>query len=103
MNTKLEIMSEGTQNVLSKLNNKINDELNGKFKEVTGGVIRQMKSEYTNQLVLDRDLLIETLAIKNLVPGFYLSEKNSSKLDSYIHNVCANPFGFLIMSNFGVI
>lgn len=101
LRTGIDIVVNGNQNVLAKINNR-NEELNGKYKNVNGTVLRKIKSEDKNKAVLSKDLLYDTLATKNMVHGFNLSEKKNSKLNDYIQNICADPYGFVIMSNLNV-
>ncbi|CAF0975266.1 unnamed protein product [Brachionus calyciflorus] len=100
LRTNLDIVVNGTQNVLAKVNNGIEEELNGKYENVHAAVLRKIKSEHKNKEVLSKDLLYDTLATKNMVHGFNLSEKKPSKLNDYIQNICADPY---VDENIGII
>lgn len=99
----LDILVNGTQNVLSNVNNKNEDELNGKYQNVKGHVLRKMKSEHKNEPIFSRELLADTIAVKSMVHGFNFDSVKSSNLNDYIQNISAVPYGFIIMSNFNVI
>ncbi|CAF0946024.1 unnamed protein product [Brachionus calyciflorus] len=98
----LQIMSTGTVNVQSSLYEKNNKEFNEKYKNVNLAVLRQIKSEFNSSYKLSNDLIVDTLANKNLIDKLDLNGESSSKLKGFIRNISIDPHEFLIFNQLNV-
>ena len=63
--------------------------------------MQKIKNELDNRFRLSRDMIFDLRATNVLCENLGLS--TNSEFKGYVHNICLDPYGFLLMSDIQVI